>query len=414
MGSWQRELGFALRERVVRYTLALAVLLASVAVGAGLVATDSERTLLAELKDRVEEEKTLALEAQSDPGSAAYYSFHLTWEPPAASAFTAYGQRRVLPWMHRIRALALEGQLYEADTGNPALASVGVLDFAFVAAYLLPLLLLVMLYDGEASERRQTRYELLLASHEGGGRLFLQRAIVRALLLFVAIALPLLVGLIIAGAGPADWGTMFGALALSIGIWLVLARVVTARTANGATAAVVLLGLWLLSAVAVPAAGRLLADALIPVPEGGEVLLAQREAVNDAWDLPKEATMEPFVASHPEWADYAEIPTSFEWKWYYAFQQVGDETAAPLSQALSEGVAARDRFMSRVAWLSPPLLVERLIAAAAGTDRSAHQRYERCVRGFHERLRKFYYPMLFGVEPYSGERMTALPSFSPC
>ena len=33
---------------------------------------------------------------------------------------------------HRIRALALEGQIYERDTGNPVLALTGRFDFAFL------------------------------------------------------------------------------------------------------------------------------------------------------------------------------------------------------------------------------------------------------------------------------------------
>ena len=57
----------------------------------------------------------------------------------------------------------------------------------------------------------------------------------------------------------------------------------------------------------------------------------QREAVNDAWDLPKSSTMEQFYESQPEWSDSSPLGDDFHWKWYYAFQQVGDETAADLA-----------------------------------------------------------------------------------
>jgi ABC-2 type transport system permease protein len=36
--------------------------------------------------------------------------------------------------------------------------------------------------------------------------------------------------------------------------------------------------------------------------------MTQREAVNDAWDLPKAATMDAFVERHPQWAAY--MPSS--------------------------------------------------------------------------------------------------------
>ena len=89
----------------------------------------------------------------------------------------------------------------------------------------------------------------------------------------------------------------------------------------------------------VPAAIKTSVETAVPLPDGGDILLTQREAVNDAWDLPKSATMDPFVERHPEWADYTEISQSFEWKWYYAFQQVGDQTVEPLSLAYREGAS---------------------------------------------------------------------------
>lgn len=47
--------------------------------------------------------------------------------------------------------------------------------------------------------------------------------------------------------------------------------------------------------------------------------------VNDAWDLPKEATMTPFLERHPQWHNTSKVGQDFEWKGYYAFQQIGDQ-----------------------------------------------------------------------------------------
>jgi len=143
-------------------------------------------------------------------------------------------------------------------------------------------------------------------------------------------------------------------------------------------------------------------------------LLAQREKVNDAWDLPKEATMGPFVASYPEWKGHTEMVESFEWKWYYAFHQVGDESVKSMSDALRAGIARRDQFMGRASILSPPLATQRWLSHLAGTDRNHHQKYVGCVRAFHATLRDFHYPMLFGKEEYSLEAMAGLPQFRPC
>ena len=165
----------------------------------------------------------------------------------------------------------------------------------------------------------------------------------------------------------------------------------------------------------IPVVGKFAAEQLVEVPDGGNILLTQRETVNDAWDLPAEATMDPFVEEHPEWQGRTAIPEKgFEWKWYYAFQQVGDQVAAPLSTALYEGIANRDRQMGMVSLFSPPLLIERWLNRAAKTDVTRHLEYVDCAREFHSELRHFHYQMLFGDKEFSEQIMTQLPQFTPC
>jgi len=138
----------------------------------------------------------------------------------------------------------------------------------------------------------------------------------------------------------------------------------------------------------VPVGGKLLVEQTITVPNGGEILLHQRETVNGAWDLPKEATMQPFFETHPQWVSSPKVSRPFEWKWYYAFQQVGDQSVEALSNQLRTGIAQRDEAMKLVALASPPLLTKRLLSRAADTNIHAFQRYDRCVRDFHLMLRE--------------------------
>ncbi|MEE4212429.1 MAG: DUF3526 domain-containing protein [Parvularcula sp.] len=414
MDNISRELGFLLRDRVALPTLIVAFVLSSFSVLTGMAEVEAQRESIARLDALMSEDRAVALEAQSDAGGAAYYAYHLTYDPPSDLAFAAMGVRDTLPWKHRIKMLALEGQIYEADIGNPEVSSLGRLDFAFVVSVLTPLLLILMLQDGIASERRAGRYDLLVATRASGGDLFRLRAVLRAFLLFTALVIPFLVAGLISGAPVGGVALVVLACLLSVGFWLLAGIFVTARMASGSVSAAALLGLWLVVALAVPALGKLAAEEMYSVPEGGEILLAQREAVNDAWDLPKEVTMERFLARYPEWRPYAEVTRPFDWKWYYAFQQVGDQSVEEMSQALREGVAKRDRFVRALSLISPTLTAERLITKAAQTDVSAYQRYEACVRSFHADLRNFHYPMLFGTAPYTPEEMSALPQFTPC
>ncbi|MBF2753729.1 MAG: DUF3526 domain-containing protein [Gammaproteobacteria bacterium AqS3] len=409
-----RELRFAWREPVVRWTTLIAFGFTVFALTAGLLEVRNQEREIAGLAAATVEDQKLVLDGQPDPGSAAYYTFHLTYDPPSALAFAALGSRDELSWKHRLRMLAVEGQIYETDTDNSELSLIGQLDFAYLVSILLPLLVIGLLFDLEARERRESRYELVCATSAHGRGIFLVRALARCLILAAAIALPFLGFALYGGVSIGDSLLVLALASGHILFWLLVCRLVTVRNLEGATAALILLSLWFLLSVVVPVVGKTGVERMVAVPDGGHILLTQREKVNDAWDLPKSATMDPFLKTYPELTDYAEIKRQFEWKWYYAFQEMGDQTAAPLSTDLYEGMRARDGAMGWVALLSPPLMTHRVLTQMAQTDVDRHLRYVQCARDFHARLRHFFYPMLFGPKPFSKENMSELPQFEPC
>ena len=414
MDSVIRELRFALQDRVFLLTLVVGGLLSIFTIENGLEESAAEKALIERVESVVDEDREFALAGQSDPGGAAYYAFHFTYDPPSELAFAARGVRDEVPWKHRMRMLALEGQIYETDTGNPELSRVGKLDFAFLVAFLAPLLLILLLYDLRAIEIRNNRWAFLSVTSGNGNKLLRNRALLRVVLLYLCIVIPFIVVAFSSNAGFINIALIAAMIAFNFLFWLCIALFIVSRVESGPTTAALLLGVWFLFAVVIPVSGKLVVEKVISVPNGGEILLTQREAVNDAWDLPKEATMTKFIERHPEWAYTPEIGRPFEWKWYYAFQQVGDQTVETLSQDLRAGITKRDQAMGIVSLASPSLLTTRLLSKVANTNIASFQRYDTCARDFHSSLREFHYPMLFGDTEYSSEQMQELPTFEPC
>ena len=407
----RREAAFVARDRTV-WTWWLVVLgLSVLAVTAGLHEVRQQQATIARLLDADRADRQATLAAQPDWGSAAYHGFHLTVDPPSDFAFAALGRRDDMAWKHRVRMLALEGQIHERDAGHPVLALIGRFDFAFFAAFVLPLVLIMLLHDLRAAERVAGRHDLLVATAGRASRLWPLRAGLRAGGVFIAAVVPLAVGAMLSGTPAATLGAA-GALLLAYLLgWAALCTRLAAWAKSGEVVLATLLGLWILLAVLIPSAGRIAIDRAVPVPSGADILLTQREAVNDAWDLPKATTMDAFVARHPQWAAQALVERPFEWTWYYAFQQVGDQQAEALSRAYTEGRLARDRLAGRLALVAPPVLLARGFEALAGTDLRAALAYEARVRAFHAALRDFHYPRLFRREPFDPAALAALPRF---
>jgi ABC-2 type transport system permease protein len=411
-----REFKFMLRDPAVLVWVSLAFVFSVFAVALGMHEVNQQKAEIAELLelDKIERETTLA--KQSDWGSAAYYTFHTTYNSPSNFAYAALGQRDVMPWKHRIRMLALEGQIYETDTNNPDFALTGRFDFAFVASLIAPLLVVLLLFDLRSSERTAGRLRLIEASTGNIQKLWLLRALLRVGALLIALCIPLIVVGVILNAPLVTIAVCVIVVFVYLGLWLLLTLWLTRADQTGAYNLTIMLGVWLFLCAIIPAVATLGIERAVPLPDGGTIVLTQREAVNDAWDLPREATYEPFLERHPEWIDYTawDDEKGFEWKWYYAFQQVGDQTVEALSQSYRDGQARRDKLAKYVSAVSPVTLIQRTMEQLANTDLKSALVYEQSVRSFHANLRGWYYPKLFKFEEFdSSSALRTIPNFEP-
>ena len=410
-----RELTFMLRDKAVWVWLLLALGFSVAGVGLGMNEVNQQHAEIVELIQLDQFERKATLSEQSDWGSAAYYAFYLTYDPPSDFAYAAIGQRDVNPWKHRIRMLALEGQIYETDANNPDFALIGRFDFAFIASLIAPLLVVLLLFDLRSGEQVAGRLHLIETSTTSPRQLWWIRSGLRVGALAVALCFPLVIGGLISGAPIMTLALCVIAVGLYLLFWTALTLWLTPANRTGAYNLTIMLGVWLLVCALIPATLTQAIDRSLPLPDGGEIVLTQREAVNDAWDLPREATYEPFLEYYPEWAeDTAWEEEGFEWKWYYAFQQVGDQAAAPLSAAYRSGQAQRDQMAKWSSLISPATLLQRAMEHLAGTDMQAAIAYEQRVREFHAFLRAWHYPKLFKSEIFIAEQAVEMaPTFQP-
>jgi len=406
-----REVKFIARDRAVLLWMIIVLCLSSMSVGFGLAEVKRQNATIQHLI-RADHQDRLAESAKlKDWGSAAYYSFHLTYDPPSDFVYAAMGQRDIQPWKHRIRMLALEGQIYERDVGNPSIALIGRFDFAFFAAFIFPLVLIMLLYDLRVSEKTAGRHDLLEATIGQPLFLWLSRACLRASAILICLILPMIIGGLVAGSRLKTLMLASMIVCAYALFWTLLCYVFSAWRKSGSVILMTLIGVWLSTAVILPAGALLAINRWVSLPSGAEILMLQREAVNDAWDLPREVTMNAFFERHPKWSDYAPVKSSFEWQWYYAFQQVGDQRAEHLATAYRDGRLQRDRIAAWVSLLAPPSLLERLLQCLANTDLNANINYEEKVRAYHAALRAYYYPKFFRNEPFDKSLLQNLPRF---
>lgn len=406
-----------LRSRTAVGALLLLLLLSGLAVLAGSREVARQHQVqqhLAQLQQQALQAQATRLTRGGDAGSAAYYTFHATWDPPSDAAFLALGLRDAAPHVLRIRALALQAQLHEGETFNPELALAGRFDFAFVLVYLAPLLLIALLHDLVSSERRAGRLGMLLSLPGGAGRrLWLRRAGLRCALAVACLAAPVLAAGLYHHTAATTLAGVLLATAAYMAFWAGVALVVACRAADSVASATRLVGAWVLLTLLLPTLANAVLARAVPVHQGVQLMLAQRQAVHGAWDEPREATLERFFQTHPQWRDTAPLPAGFHWKWYYAFQQLGDDSVAARFADYRASLQARQRWTERLGWLLPGVGVQATLHRHARTDLLAQLAYQDAVAAFHQRLREYYYPYLFNGTRFGLANFQAQPRFEP-
>ncbi|WP_139921088.1 DUF3526 domain-containing protein [Hymenobacter sp. DG01] len=353
-------------------------------------------TTLPELTRRNVKELKVKFPGPTDAGDIGYYHTTYAVHHPDAWAALSLGQRDVNPYYVKLRLLGLQNQLYATDNTNPMKVLSGNFDLAFVLVYLFPLLIIALSFNLLSSEREEGILTLLLAQPVSpgvvvGAKLAFRLAVVLGLAWLLSV-----VGMLWAQV-PLDGrvGTWLGLSTLYCLFWFGVALIITALQRTSAFNAVTLLGVWLLLVVLVPSLLNLGVAAAHPVPQGIELTIKQREEIHAGWDRPKTQTMNRFFALYPQWRDTATIRERFVWRWYYAFQHLGDLAVAKQAAAYANGLQQRYDLVEKLNLLSPAINAQSSLNALAGTDLPTHLKFQRSATAYHDALRAFYYPFLF-------------------
>lgn len=414
MQIWKHEARLLLRSRLATIALVLMALLSAAAVAAGMAEVARQRAAIAAVAPaQAEDIAAIAtyIDRDKDAGSAAYYSFHPTWDAPAPLAFAAIGMRDVAPYILRVRALGLEAQIYDGDTFNPELALPGRFDWAFVIVFLAPLFAIALFHDLRSSEREAGRARMLDAM-PNSERVWRRRALLRFVLLLLALALPFVIGSIASGVAAGAILLIVAVAALYLLFWIALAALVGRRGRGSTANAATLAALWLVLVLVLPTLANVVINRAIPVDEGTEIALAQRENVHHAWEIPREQTMRRFYANHPGLANSPPLTDAFHYKWYFAFHQNGDESVAARVTAYRQGLERRADTANALGWLLPSVGVQALLTRLAHTDLAAQLAYQDRIRDFHRRLRDFYYGYIFYDRPFGKPDLSRAPRFA--
>ena len=358
--------------------------------------------------------------AGGEAGYWAYYTAFPTYQKPAPLAALSLGVREVVPMVTWVRLLGLEPQLYNSPISNPRVQTLGSFDLAFVYTLLAPLALLLLSHD--VLSRDVSRGSLGMITLQSGGLLRVLAARMTAALLLTLSCVVLLylcalvwLGLgIRAGEQALHW---LGYSALYLLFWTILATVVASRARSEAASLGGAFGCWIVFTVLLPSLLNLALSTLIPVPQGLELTVRQRQAMHSTWDQPRQPNFERFLKWQDQWPHVREVPEEFTWTWYYAMHELADHSVAGLASEYVDRLRLRRVWTERIAWLIPPVLLQLQLSSIAATDLESHLVHLDRVRSFHQQLKRHFFPLVVSNQVLLPSDTAHFPRFlqdAPC
>ncbi len=386
-----------IRSKEVWISLILITLLGIVGIVIGNKHLERQQDSIAEVKTYQEQHFDRQVSLHNDDlGLLLYYTNFAYINNLNPLAGLSIGQSDIHPTVKRITIKTFEAQKYDTDLVNPMNLQSGNLDLSFVIIYLFPLLVIVLTFNAVSEETETGTWRLVAIQSKSKLGFIISKLLVRLILLYtILIFLFFIAKLILNLSLDIDFFWMFGLSILYILFWFTVSFFIISFKKSSGFNALLLLSVWLMLIILLPAGINAYVTSKYPVPEALSAAIAQRDGYHVKWDTDKQATIEKFYRHYPQFKKYGYPTDGFNWLWYYAMQQMGDDDSKKQRDAFNKKITLRENKSNQIASVIPNMHLQLAFNQLAGTSMSQQLEYLNATDAFHEKLRLFFYPKIF-------------------
>jgi ABC-2 type transport system permease protein len=344
--------------------------------------------------------------------------------PPAPLAALAVGEAEIRPLAYRVSLFNGELVPVVEPATNPLAVSLGRFDLTVAVVLLVPVLAIALGFDLSARERDAGILPLALSQPVSPRALLAAKLAVRALALLFCLGLATGAAALLtppSADGSARLLAWFLTASAYAGSWLALCAAVDSLGRPATWNALVLAGAWLVSTSVMPAAIQAAASGLSPVPARAEWAEERRsfEAARDkAFDAlrddEKRELVEHFRREQPA---YGEARPAADTIGYYYLSWAAHVAAwEPRRLALegrpSEALAAQERLVDRLRYLSPSALALGALLDITGAGRGRFEHFQAEAARYDARYKQFLWPRMFANATLRSSEFPDIPRFT--
>lgn len=394
-----------IRSRSVIIALVLFLLVGIVSIFIGKQFLEKQQAAIEAVTQLQKEQIERNVEYVQDQfGLLMYYLRFAYINPPDPVTALAIGQQDVNSSIQYLTIRGLEGQRYDTGLYNPYNQLTGNLDLSFVILFFFPLLIIAFNFNVLSQESELGTWPLVKVQVNQPLRFILQKLGIRLIVVLALLFTLLALAILIIGLPPSERLAAYIVTAvLYILCWFAVSFLVIALRRSSSVSALLLLCTWVMLCLLVPAIINNYLTVRYPVKEAYSTFIKQRDGYHTKWDKNADSTMQAFFGHYPQFRNYVWNSPKFNYMWYYAMQQLGDDESAPDSEAMQRKLRQRQQSAGTTALFFPPMHAQLQFTGIAGTGLEQHLHYLDSTAVFHENKKLHFFPKIFGDSAVIGE-----------
>jgi ABC-2 type transport system permease protein len=349
---------------------------------------------------------------------SVYWKRAYAWLAPKPEGILAVGQSDVRPYYTVFHGVDRQILHFATEIQNPLHLLVGKLDLAFVAVYLLPLLVIALAYDVVSGDRDAGRLSLMRVQARSVAGVIVARLGLRMGLLTLAFAGLVLVALAVVEPAAVSGDTIqFLVLSAAwVAGWFALALAVNTTRAPAWLCGLLLTGCWVLLVFLAPTLLHAASERRHPLPSRTQQVMAAA-AFRQAVDSSRPDQVARLLRERPDLGasgDPARPGATPEWYPAFIAYQIALEREDARDEArFAHVLDARERMAVRWRMLVPSIVLQRAAQRAAGTSTGDFRDFADRTEAFRARRLEYTRGFLFRDEWLTADELAAIPLFTP-
>ena len=302
--------------------------------------------------------------------------------------------------------------------GNAEKLLAGNFDLVFVLAYLMPLLLLVLMFDVGSLERDLGMMRMVRTQTLSPRAWWFLRVSMPVLLVAVLVLILCLIGGVRTGAIEATFDQWLSYCGISLGytfLWGLLFAAVLSAGTGSSTAALWMVGLWIGFCVIVPAAVRQVVSSQMPTLYASETTSVLRAERYEILLGNIENYKGPFYAARPQLSPPVKTPARaiVSDMDRLVRQAAFMSEVEGVSQNLSESEVSREAAVARFGWINPAYVYQRALCVLSGTESVSYRQHRQVILDSVKERQEALIQAQWKMKPVDKETFESLFSHGP-